>query len=60
MSNEMTPREAMAEEYPLKRLGVPDDIGSVVAFLLSDDAAWMTGSSILDWWRGGGCSASNC
>jgi 3-oxoacyl-[acyl-carrier protein] reductase len=32
-----------AAAYPLKRLGVPEDIGSVVAFLLSDDAAWITG-----------------
>jgi 3-oxoacyl-[acyl-carrier protein] reductase len=33
--------------YPLKRLGEPEDIGSVVAFLLSDDAAWMTGQTVL-------------
>jgi 3-oxoacyl-[acyl-carrier protein] reductase len=33
--------------YPLKRLGIPDDIGSVVAFLLSDDAAWLTGQTIV-------------
>jgi 3-oxoacyl-[acyl-carrier protein] reductase len=32
-----------AAAYPLGRLGVPEDIGSVVAFLLSDDAAWITG-----------------
>jgi 3-oxoacyl-[acyl-carrier protein] reductase len=35
--------EEAAAAYPLKRLGVPEDIGSVVAFLLSDDAAWITG-----------------
>jgi NAD(P)-dependent dehydrogenase (short-subunit alcohol dehydrogenase family) len=33
--------------YPLKRLGVPEDIGSVVAFLLSDDAAWVTGQTLV-------------
>ncbi|HEX6247729.1 MAG TPA: SDR family oxidoreductase [Nocardioidaceae bacterium] len=33
--------------YPLKRLGVPEDIGSVVAFLLSEDAAWMTGQVVV-------------
>jgi 3-oxoacyl-[acyl-carrier protein] reductase len=33
--------------YPLKRLGEPEDIGSVVAFLLSDDAAWMTGQTVV-------------
>ena len=31
--------EAAAAIYPLKRLGVPEDIGSFVAFLLSDEAA---------------------
>ena len=37
-------REAeVAGGYPLKRLGEPDDIGSAVAFLLSDDASWITG-----------------
>ncbi len=38
--------DALAESYPLKRLGAPDDIASVVAFLLSDDAAWLTGQLI--------------
>jgi 3-oxoacyl-[acyl-carrier protein] reductase len=37
----------VARPYPLKRLGVPDDIGSVVAFLLSEDAAWMTGQHLI-------------
>jgi len=39
--------EQVASTYPLKRLGVPDDIGSVVAFLLSEDAGWMTGQAIV-------------
>src|SRR5690606_38107479 len=39
--------DEVAAGYPLKRLGVPDDIGSVVAFLLSDDAAWMTGQTLV-------------
>ncbi|MDF0531275.1 SDR family oxidoreductase [Tsukamurella sp. 8F] len=39
--------EEVAARYPLKRLGVPDDIGSVVAFLLSDDAAWLTGQTLV-------------
>jgi 3-oxoacyl-[acyl-carrier protein] reductase len=29
---------------PLGRLGAPDDIASVVSFLASDDARWVTGS----------------
>jgi 3-oxoacyl-[acyl-carrier protein] reductase len=32
--------------YPMARLGVPEDIASTVAFLLSDDAAWITGQTI--------------
>ncbi|WP_040688208.1 SDR family oxidoreductase [Nocardia vinacea] len=39
--------EQVASAYPLKRLGVPEDIGSVAAFLLSDDAAWLTGQLIV-------------
>jgi 3-oxoacyl-[acyl-carrier protein] reductase len=39
--------EQVAATYPLKRLGVPEDVGSVVAFLLSDDAAWMTGQTLV-------------
>ncbi len=39
--------EQVAAQYPLKRLGVPEDIGSVVAFLLSDDAGWLTGQTIV-------------
>lgn len=41
-------REAdVAAQYPLKRLGEPDDIGSVVAWLLSSDAAWLTGQTVI-------------
>ncbi|MQW74720.1 glucose 1-dehydrogenase [Nocardioides sp. dk4132] len=39
--------EEVAAAYPLKRLGVPDDIGSVVAFLLSEEAAWLTGQVLV-------------
>jgi 3-oxoacyl-[acyl-carrier protein] reductase len=38
--------DEVSSAYPLKRLGVPEDIGSVVAFLLSDDAGWLTGQTI--------------
>lgn len=38
--------DEVAAAYPLKRLGVPEDIGSVVAFLLSEDAGWMTGQTL--------------
>ncbi|MGW4050412.1 SDR family oxidoreductase [Streptomyces sp. NPDC004779] len=39
--------DAVAAEYPLMRLGDPDDIAGVVAFLLSGDAAWMTGRTVV-------------
>jgi NAD(P)-dependent dehydrogenase (short-subunit alcohol dehydrogenase family) len=39
--------EEVAAQYPLRRLGVPEDIGSVVAFLLSQDAAWLTGQTVV-------------
>ncbi|WP_104105949.1 SDR family oxidoreductase [Nocardioides sp. 616] len=39
--------EEVAAGYPLKRLGVPEDIGSVVAFLLSAEAGWLTGQTLV-------------
>jgi NAD(P)-dependent dehydrogenase (short-subunit alcohol dehydrogenase family) len=41
-------REAeLAAKYPLNRLGEPEDIAGPVTFLLSDDAAWVTGQTII-------------
>ncbi|MFB9313645.1 SDR family oxidoreductase [Nocardioides plantarum] len=39
--------EEASANYPLKRLGETDDIGSLTAFLLSDDASWITGQTIV-------------
>src|ERR1022692_4149068 len=39
--------EQGAAQYPLKPLGEPADIASVVAFLLSQDAGWMTGQVLV-------------
>ena len=38
--------DEVVEGYPLKRLGLPEDISSVVAFLLSDGASWLTGQVV--------------
>ncbi len=36
----------MIEEIPLRRVGTPDDIASVAAFLVSDEASYITGATI--------------
>ncbi|MFI9203448.1 SDR family NAD(P)-dependent oxidoreductase [Streptomyces sp. NPDC053048] len=35
-----------AEHYPLGRVGRPEDIAAAVAFLASEDAAWITGVTL--------------
>ncbi|HEX3441950.1 MAG TPA: glucose 1-dehydrogenase [Pseudolabrys sp.] len=39
-------RAKVIDMQALKRIGQPDDVGSVVAFLSSDAARWITGDSI--------------
>jgi 3-oxoacyl-[acyl-carrier protein] reductase len=36
-------RDKITKLYPLRRLGVPNDVGPIVAFLASDAASWITG-----------------
>lgn len=38
--------EAVANMIPMKRIGVPDDVANVVAFLVSEDAGYLTGQVI--------------
>jgi NAD(P)-dependent dehydrogenase (short-subunit alcohol dehydrogenase family) len=41
--------EEVVRRYPVGRLGVPSDVGSAVAYLLSDEASWITGQTwVLD------------
>lgn len=39
--------EKVAASYPLKRLGTPEDIAAAAAFLLSEDASWITGQVLV-------------
>jgi len=36
----------LAERYPMKRLGVPEDVSGAVSFLASEEAAWITGQTL--------------
>jgi NAD(P)-dependent dehydrogenase (short-subunit alcohol dehydrogenase family) len=38
--------ERFSTMYPLGRVGEPEDIAAAVAFLASDDAAWITGHTL--------------
>lgn len=39
--------EQLASTYPMRRLGIPADIGGAAAFLLSEEASWITGQVLL-------------
>jgi NAD(P)-dependent dehydrogenase (short-subunit alcohol dehydrogenase family) len=52
MSKELLDPEAESRKYyetrtPLGRIGAPEEVATVIAFLLSDDASYMTSSEVL-------------
>ena len=36
----------VAQKIPVRRLGTPEDVAKAAAFLLSDDAGYIAGSSV--------------
>jgi NAD(P)-dependent dehydrogenase (short-subunit alcohol dehydrogenase family) len=41
-----TNEDEVAARYPMKRLGDPQDVAQLVAFLASDQASWITGETV--------------
>ncbi len=40
-------QKAIADSVPLKRIGTPQDMANACAFLLSDDASFITGTELI-------------
>jgi NAD(P)-dependent dehydrogenase (short-subunit alcohol dehydrogenase family) len=39
-------KEANAQRHPLKKIGKPEDLANLAAFLLSEKSSWITGQVI--------------
>jgi 3-oxoacyl-[acyl-carrier protein] reductase len=46
-ANPQTFAEFLGSQFPFGRLGHPEEVGGVVAFLLSERASWITGANIV-------------
>jgi NAD(P)-dependent dehydrogenase (short-subunit alcohol dehydrogenase family) len=40
-------KDRLAEEYPLRRLGRPEDVANAMVFLASEEADWITGQALV-------------
>ncbi|XP_037933693.1 dehydrogenase/reductase SDR family member 4 [Teleopsis dalmanni] len=47
LHEEESANEAALARIPMRRLGMPDEMAGIVAFLVSDDASYITGESIV-------------
>lgn len=45
--NDEETRERQADATPLPRIGRPEDVGNAVAFFVSDEAEWVTGTDLV-------------
>jgi NAD(P)-dependent dehydrogenase (short-subunit alcohol dehydrogenase family) len=41
--NTLEKKEASAQRHPLKRVGTPEDLAALAAFLVSEQSGWITG-----------------